>query len=371
MARGIKGIYERLWGEILTTLSLVMIVKNEERHLSRCLQSAKDIVDEMVIVDTGSTDRTKEIAYAFGARVFDFEWISDFSAARNYAIEKSTSDWNLVLDADEYIMNDCGSKIRTFIEKNERVIGRIKRIDEFIQDGEKRYAQSYLSRLLPKGVKYVGRVHEQVESDLPRENLDIEVYHDGYVYTDKTDRNIKLLLLELERDPLNDYVLYQIGKQYKLRQQLRKAELYFEKSYYLVPLKSWYRHSLIIDYLYTIIGNKSFEKGLQLIETERGRFADSPDFHFACGLFYMDLIFSDVNKYIHLFPLIEQAFLRCLEIGDTDKYDSVKGTGSFLASYNLGVFHEVLGNMNKAISFYQEAASQQYEKAMERLKVLS
>ncbi|MED4923512.1 glycosyltransferase family 2 protein [Anoxybacillus geothermalis] len=354
----------------MTTLALVMIVKNEERHLSRCLQSIKGIVDEMVIVDTGSTDRTKEIAYAFGAKVFDFEWVNDFSTARNYALEKSTSDWNFVLDADEYIMNDCGSVIRNFIKKNDKVIGRIKRIDEFIQDGEKRYAQSYLSRLLPKGVKYVGRIHEQVESDLPRKNLDIEVYHDGYVYTDKTDRNLKLLLLELRRDPFNDYVLYQVGKQYKLRQQLQQAELYFEKSYRLVPLKSWYRHSLITDYLYTIIGNKSFEKGLKLIEAERDRFADSPDFHFACGLFYMDLIFSDVNKYIHLFPLIEKSFLRCLEIGETDKYDSVKGTGSFLASYNLGVFHEVLGNTDKAISFYQQAANERYERAIKRLELL-
>jgi tetratricopeptide (TPR) repeat protein len=200
--------------------------------------------------------------------------------------------------------------------------------------------------------------------------LDIEVYHDGYVYADKTDRNLKLLLLELERDPFNDYVLYQVGKQYKSQQQLQQAELYFEKSYHLVPLKSWYRHSLIIDYLYTIIGNKSFEKGMKLIETERDRFVDSPDFHFACGLFYMDLIFSNVNKYIHLFPLIEKSFLRCLQIGDTDKYDSVKGTGSFLASYNLGVFHEVLGNTDKAISFYQQAANEQYERAIKRLELL-
>jgi hypothetical protein len=84
----------------------------------------------------------------------------------------------------------------------------------------------------------------------------------------------------------------------------------------------------------------------------------------------MDLIFSNVNKYIHLFPLIEKSFLRCLEIGDTDTYDSVKGTGSFLASYNLGVFYEVLGNTNKAISFYHQAANGQYERAIKRLELL-
>ncbi|MDE8564468.1 glycosyltransferase [Anoxybacillus rupiensis] len=355
----------------MTTLALVMIVKNEERHLGRCLQSVKDIVDEIIIVDTGSTDRTKDIASSFGAKIFDFKWIDDFSAARNYALEQSTSDWNLVLDADEYVINQCESTIRRFLEKDEKKIGRIRRIDEFIQNGEKRYAQSYLSRLLPKGVKYVGRVHEQIETDLPREDLDIEVYHDGYIATDKTDRNLNLLLLELEKDPFNDYVLYQIGKQYKLKQQLRQAERYFEKSYQLVPLYSWYRHNLVVDYLYTVRGNQSFEKGIKLIETEQNSLADSPDFHFACGLFYMDLIFSDVNQYIHLFPLIEQSFLRCLAIGDTAKYDSVKGTGSFLALYNLGVFHEALGNVNKAISFYQKAADLQYGQAIKRLEMLN
>jgi glycosyltransferase involved in cell wall biosynthesis len=366
----IKGIYICLWGGILTTLSLVMIVKNEERHLFRCLNSIKDIVDEVVIVDTGSTDRTKEIAYSFGANVFDFKWIDNFSAARNFALEKSTSDWNLVLDADEFIIDHCRSRIRNFIDKNDKVIGRVKRIDEFIQDDERRYAQSYLSRLMPKGVKYVGSIHEQVESDLPRINVDIEIQHDGYLYTDKTDRNLKLLLAAWEKQPLDDYINYQIGKQYKLLHQLPKAEIYYEKSYHLFSIQSWYRHSLIVEYLYTIIGNKSFDKGIQLIETERDNFTDFSDFHFACGLFYMDFIFSNVNDNIHLFPLIEQSFLRCIEIGDTNRYDSVKGTGSFLAFYNLGVFYEVTGNTNKAISFYKLAVNHNYERARKRLEQL-
>ncbi|MBI5579455.1 MAG: glycosyltransferase [Deltaproteobacteria bacterium] len=84
-------------------LSLCMIVKNEQGHLARCLSSAKPVVDEIIIVDTGSNDRTKEIATAFGARVFDFQWGSDFSTARNFSLSKATGDWILVLDADEVI----------------------------------------------------------------------------------------------------------------------------------------------------------------------------------------------------------------------------------------------------------------------------
>lgn len=83
------------------SVSLCMIVKNEKCHLARCLQSAKPVVDEIVIVDTGSTDETKEIAMVFGARVYDFPWIDDFSKARNFALSKASGDWILVLDADE------------------------------------------------------------------------------------------------------------------------------------------------------------------------------------------------------------------------------------------------------------------------------
>ncbi|KIQ95156.1 SPBc2 prophage-derived glycosyltransferase SunS [Anoxybacillus thermarum] len=354
----------------MKTVALVMIVKNEEKHLARCLRSVHKIVDDIVIVDTGSTDGTKSIAYSFGAKVFDFEWANDFSAARNYALMQSTCDWNLVLDADEYIVNDCKSIIRHFIETNERAIGRIKMVNEFIQNGERRYAQSYLSRLLPKGVTYVGKVHEQVDSPFPRQNIDVEVYHDGYVHTNKTERNLDLLLQELQQHPTDDYVLYQVGKQYKLLQQFNMAEKYFEESYRLVPLYASYRHSLVVDYLYTIIANRSFERGLQVIAAEQGRLDDSSDFHFACGLFYMDAIFYHMNQYVHLFPMIEKSFIRCLQIGETDQYDRVRGTGSFLAAYNLGVFYETTGQMERAIHFYEQSAHEGYEKASERLKTL-
>jgi tetratricopeptide (TPR) repeat protein len=83
------------------TLSLCLIVKDEEAHLAKCLMSAKDIADEMIVVDTGSTDKTKDIATAFGARVFDFIWTDDFSEARNFSLSKASGDWILVLDGDE------------------------------------------------------------------------------------------------------------------------------------------------------------------------------------------------------------------------------------------------------------------------------
>ncbi len=85
------------------TISLCMIVKDEAQHLARCLGSAKPVVDEIIIKDTGSTDRTRDIAKVFGAKVYDFNWTGDFSAARNDSLSKASGDWILVLDADEVI----------------------------------------------------------------------------------------------------------------------------------------------------------------------------------------------------------------------------------------------------------------------------
>ena len=85
----------------MKTLSICMIVKNEEELLARCLNSVKDLVDEIVIVDSGSTDKTLQIAKSFGAKIFYFEWCNDFSKARNFAFSKATSDYILWLDADD------------------------------------------------------------------------------------------------------------------------------------------------------------------------------------------------------------------------------------------------------------------------------
>ena len=84
-------------------INLVMIVKNEERSLKKCLETAAGLVDKMIVIDTGSSDRTKSIAENMGAKVFDFVWTDDFSAARNFALDQSDGDWNLVLDGDEYL----------------------------------------------------------------------------------------------------------------------------------------------------------------------------------------------------------------------------------------------------------------------------
>src|SRR3989344_295540 len=99
-----------------STLSLCMITKNEEQFLEQCLNSVKELVDEIIIVDTGSTDKTKEIASKFTDKIYDFQWCDDFSAARNESLKYATQDWILVLDADEVISKEDYQKIKELIQ---------------------------------------------------------------------------------------------------------------------------------------------------------------------------------------------------------------------------------------------------------------
>jgi len=351
-------------------LSLAMIVKNEEKHIARCLDSIRGIVDEIIVVDTGSTDKTKELAMSYGASVYDFEWINDFSAARNFSITKSTGDWNLFLDADEYITNDCSDAIRRFI-KNNRAIGKITLTDYFYDGDELQKKISHISRLAPKSVFFEGKIHEQLCSDLPRINVDIEVSHDGYLEEGKYDRNLPILYSELQSDPQNPYILYQIARTLFASKKYAEADQYFKAFYGCAPILANYRFTGIVSYLDNIIALKKFEEGLQIIANEKDRLSDFPDFHFVCGIFYMELVLFDVGRYIKYLPLIEQEYLRCLDIGETNVFDSVVGTGSFCAAYNLGAYYEVSGNISKALYYYDMSKKWGYEKAAQRLAVLN
>ncbi|WP_256975755.1 glycosyltransferase family 2 protein [Paenibacillus sp. MY03] len=353
----------------MKTLSLVMIVKNEEAVLGRCLDSVKDIVDEIVIVDSGSTDLTKEIALSYNANIYDYVWNNHFSDARNFALSQSKSDWNLILDADEYIMYDCAEEIKALINGNP-AIGRVRRIDAFKDKEEIAYAQCFISRLFPKGVFYEGRIHEQVVSDLPRIKINVEVGHDGYVDSLRTERNVPLLQMEIQAHPKNPYYHYQIAKEYRGIENFKLCHLHLAEAYILLTRKENYHPNVVVDYLYAMISSKKLDKGLAVIEAETPKLNDFPDFHFVCGQYYLDLILNDTASYAHLLPLIEQSYHKCLQLGETNRYDSVLGTGSFSALHNLGVYYEVTGQMGKAIDYYKEAATYQYAPSENRLKVL-
>lgn len=351
-------------------LSLAMIVRNEARCLERCLRSCKDVVGEIVLVDTGSTDATLQIAAKFDARVFTFPWADDFSEARNYALDKATSKWILVLDADEELSPGLAAEIPEFIHR-ERAIGRLKIASQFRRNNQTLCSHAYVSRLFPRGAQFAGRIHEQIISPLPRRNLQHEVWHDGYLQPTKTDRNIRLLQRELELLPDDPYLLFQLALEYNSLGKVKLAGESLERAVTRMPMDVPFAPNAVVDYLYVLSELKSFDRGLALIGQWAGKVDDFPDFHLACGLFFMNLVRSDTARYVSYLPRIESSFRRALSIGESQKYKSVKGAGTFLAQYNLGTLYHVFGNAAAAKECFEKAAADGYTPAQEMLRKLS
>lgn len=357
--------------DTMQTIGLVMIVKNEGRSLHKCLARAKNLVDEIYITDTGSTDNTLEIAEKFQAHISHFKWNGDFAAARNFALSQSECDWNLVLDADEYLMSGKRKDIQKFIKRG-GCVGAIRRQDSYYEaNGEISKGYACITRLIPKGAIYEGRIHEQVVSDLPIAPLPLIFEHDGYLQEGKGERNLQILLRELQDSPDDPYMLYQVSRTLWLMKDHERADGYFEKFYQSVPdTGTGYRTSGVISYIYNLLELKRYEKGFEIIGLEKEKLAPYADYHFACGTFYTQAIFSDVQRYVSYLPLIEQSYMRCLEIGEVPEHEGVVGNGSFKAAYNLGVWFEVNGNPKKALAYYRMAQAKGYQPAAERIKAL-
>jgi glycosyltransferase involved in cell wall biosynthesis len=200
-----------------------MIVKNEAGNLGPCLRSIQPVLDEIIIVDTGSTDDTKDVARQMGAKVFDFTWRDDFSAARNESIRHATGDYILWLDADDRLDEAEVRKIellkkRLPSEKNRAYYLMVS--SSVRKEGEIRFNQL---RIFPRmeGALFEGRVHEQIFYALSKKGMkfthtDIVVRHTGYhdptAQREKTERNLRVIEKELESDPDNLLLRYHAGR---------------------------------------------------------------------------------------------------------------------------------------------------------------
>ena len=225
-------------------VSLTMIVRDEEANLPACLESARGLFDEIVVVDTGSTDRTVEIARSFGARVFDFVWVDDFAAARNAALARATGDYAFWLDADDVL--DPPQR-----ERLEALLGGLSLNDEAAyvvrcacdpdRDGGGGETVVDHIRLFPlRGdVRWTYRVHEQIlpalrQADVPVRWSDVTVRHTGYsdppLRRRKLERDGKILAEELAERPDDPFVLFNLGSIAIERQDWRAALGYLERS---------------------------------------------------------------------------------------------------------------------------------------------
>jgi len=214
-------------------ISLCLIVKNEEDVLGRCLESAKYFADEIIIVDTGSTDKTKEIAKQFTDKIYDFEWINDFSAARNFAFSKATKDYQMWLDADDVVPKKSANEINGLKKtlNADIEIVTMKYVLSFDENGNSTY-YSTRERLFKRNKNYqwIEPVHECIPLIGSIQYTDIEIWHKKMKFEELSTRNIDIYkALEDSGKEFSARQLYYYGRELRDHGKTEDAIIYYEK----------------------------------------------------------------------------------------------------------------------------------------------
>jgi glycosyltransferase involved in cell wall biosynthesis len=319
-------------------LAATLIVRNEARSIARCIESVRPWVDRVVVVDTGSTDGTPDIAACAGAEVHSFAWCDDFAAARNHALTCADADWHLMIDADEWLRSG-GEALRRFVAGPRR-LGTLCIDSSFDLAGAgPASGRSWITRLLPRGARYRGRIHEQVVSPLERHRIDVVFGHDGYEDAQmgrKRDRNRALLMLDLAERPDDPYLFFQLGREAEGRGEFAAASDWYERAA-AAPVQAGWLHELTTRWLLCLGRCGRLDEALALADDAISRWPESPDIFFVVGNLLLDRAATDPADAIATWlPLATGAWERCLEIGERPELEgSVVGRGSHLARRNL------------------------------------
>lgn len=300
------------------TLSLCMIVKNEEKYLEGCLQSVQGVVDEVIVVDTGSTDATVEIAERHGARVFHFPWIGDFAAARNVGLEQATSDWILVLDADERLLGESIPELGRLLQARD-VAGYSLVCENLVGSeagGMSQHAPVF--RLFRNGldIRFEGLIHEQAIPAAKRTGLatlasDVRIRHLGYLaeavaQRDKRERNLRILERQATLTPTDPFARFNLAEGLKLLDRFDEAAGHYEKALELLEAEGAGRRIPYYSNLYFSLGDlyrrlKRFEQAHAVLDEAIRRYPDYPDLYYIKGFCHFD-----AGDYREAIPLFEQ-----------------------------------------------------------------
>ncbi|MBU7594569.1 tetratricopeptide repeat-containing glycosyltransferase family 2 protein [Metabacillus halosaccharovorans] len=272
-------------------LSLCMIVKNEEKVIDRCLGSIAHLVDEVVVVDTGSTDRTKLIVAGYTSNIYDFEWINDFSAARNFAASKATGDWIIVLDADEYVDEENFKEFIIELKANGNNLDALGvKILNFTGSFGEGLIQNYHDRIYKNNgeISYYRAIHEQFKKHngekLIIKNSNLLVFHSGYLNKtvaerNKSERNQKLLDNEMKKGENNAFDYFNFGNEYFSIGDYSKALDSFLMAY---KLKRDFRLSWVsvalVQIISCLIHLKRYDDALDVIGDAENIYSTSPEF---------------------------------------------------------------------------------------------
>src|SRR6185312_8147227 len=324
------------------TLSLAMIVRDEEEMLPRSLAAVRDAVDEIIVVDTGSTDRTIEIAKSFGAKVIEREWTGSFSDARNASFEAATGDWVMFLDADEVLVADDAQRLRVVLGRTWREAFYLVETNFTGELGDGTAVTHNALRVFRNRPEYrfEGRIHEQIAHRLPSgqperiELTDVRVEHYGYLGVvrdakDKSRRNIELL--ERQRAEGGDesgFLHFNLGSEYAALGENENARASFERAWQIMrgrpDLAAYgYIPSLVARLVRSRRVTGDLDGAIQLAD-EGLRLLPG----------FTDLVYeqAEAAREAGRADAAATLFERCLEMGDApSRYSATAGRGSYLA----------------------------------------
>ncbi len=339
----------------MTRISLCMIVRDEERDLPRLLSSVRGVVDELCIVDTGSSDRTRELARAAGARVESFEWCDDFAAARNASLALASGDWILVLDADEALEDPSAREtLLAFAARGGARAGQVTIVDRQ-EEGELR---SRVSRFFPRraDLAYRGAFHEQPHfgaDPCPPHPLGLEVIHYGYrrdaiASKGKVERNRRFLERLVTLHPADPYYHYQLGRTYLIADQIEPALAAFENALDHVEPSAPYLPLLSELTCHCLRRQGRSREALELLSQLAPAWPKRADTRYLQGLLALDT---------GNLELAEGCFQQCLTLEGSDGVggSSAEQARTWGPAYHLAVLRECLGMAAEAREWYSRA----------------
>lgn len=349
-------------------ISVCIITKNEESNIERCLKPLREYDWEIIVVDTGSTDHTREIASRYADKVLDYVWGNDFSAARNYSIEHASHDIILVIDSDEYLVEIDTDAVLRLADQYSSFVGLLSRENHYQMNGADSVYVDRVERLFSrKYYHYEGIIHEQVRLREPNlysygtYQIPLILDHSGYSGSEeslreKAQRNISLLEKDLEAHPDNPYTYFQLGQAYNMVHDDENACRYYGKGLsYDVDPDAEYVQMMVIGYGYALLHLNRAEEALGLSGVYDA-FAVSADFLTLMGLIYL-------RNGQFMKALLE--FVKALSCDNTH----VVGANSFIPSYNIGLINEMIGNREAALIHYRKCGD--FPMALEKIRELT
>jgi glycosyltransferase involved in cell wall biosynthesis len=337
----------------MTTITFSIIVKNEAKNLPRCLDSVKELVDEIVVLDTGSTDNTVAIAKQYGAKVYYFEWCNDFAIARNEALQYLTGDWVLVLDADEVLTPEVIPLIREVIEDSDRILVNLVRQEI----GATQSPYSAVSRLFRRhpALKFARPYHAIIDDSLQQllqkeshwqivDLASVAVLHYGYqpetiIYQNKYNRARRAMESFYQKNPHDPYVCSKLGALYVSIGQVNKGVELLKKGLRATKIEP----SVLFELHYHLANTYVRLRKPNLAAKQYREAIAQPILPLLKIGAYNN--FGSLLQITGELQLAQQAYETVLKVDPNFA----------IAYYNLGMNHKLMGDFNLAITCYQKA----------------